>query len=171
MELAIAKEREEQERLLAVLAQSEEPSEPEPEPQAVHSESDAVAPVADETDEQATAASASSDAAAELPAPEPHFSTVTFTAHPPARDGAAPRPPESHAAYDGEDIGPDFRSLIGNIFTRRKATEEPLEEAGPSIAERIARDFGNLGASDDEPEESLVPHAAPVVSESERAAG
>jgi hypothetical protein len=168
-ELEIALEREEQERLLAVLSQNEEPLEPEP--QAAHSEDDAVAALVDEADEHVAAESASPEVAAEPPAPEPHFSTVTFTAHPPARDAAPASRAVPEAGYDHEDIGPDFRSLIGNIFTRRKAIEDPIEEAGPSIAERIARDFGNLGGSDDEPEESLVPHAAPVVSESERAAG
>ena len=51
----------------------------------------------------------------------------------------------------GQDAAPDFRSLIGNIFTRRKAVEEPVDDEGPSIADRIARDFGLLGAKDEEP--------------------
>jgi hypothetical protein len=150
------------------LSEIEQPLEHEP--QSAPSESEAVAAVADETAEQVAADVEAPSGPAEPPPPEPHFSTVTFTAHPPAHTAAPARPPDPGTGYDGDEVGPDFRSLIGNIFTRRKPIEEPVEDPGPSIAERIARDFGNLGPSDEEPEESLVPHAAPA-SESERAAG
>jgi hypothetical protein len=93
--------------------------------------------------------------APQAPPPEPHFSTVTFKATPAAREPAPPRTPETTSGY-GDD-GPGFRSLIGNIFTRRKPVEEPVEDEGPSIADRIARDFGLLGAADDDETDTEAP--------------
>jgi hypothetical protein len=101
---------------------------------------------------QATAAPAGDSVqetrAHEAPPPEPHFSTVTFKATPATREPAPQRTPEPPGGY-GDD-GPGFRSMIGNIFTRRKPVEEPILDEGPSIADRIARDFGLLGAADDD---------------------
>jgi len=147
-EAALANERDEQERLLAVLVENERPLEPEPEP--------AAAPVVatDENhalaqDGQSGAAEAAANARGDVAEPpaQPHFSTVTFTTAPSSPRRDPPHPPEP--SY--EDHGPDFRSLLGNIFTRRKP-EEPIVDEGPSISERIARDFGLLGVSDEDEE-------------------
>jgi hypothetical protein len=101
-----------------------------------------------------------SSEAAPAPPPEPHFSTVTFKTTAAGRDAVSPPPAEPSSAPDTPS---DLRSLFGNIFTRRKAVEEP-EDEGPSIADRIARDFGLLGGEPEEPEAetSAVNGAAPV---------
>ena len=62
---------------------------------------------------------------------------------------AAPAPKTS----DDEELIPGLKSLVGNIFTRKTRPEtapEPVEpEESASIADRIARDFGLLGANDE----------------------
>ncbi len=154
-EAAIASQRAEQERLLAVLLENERALEPEPQPEPEPEPVTAVAeyaaedePLAQDGPLETIRSAAPSDVA---PQPEPaHFSTVTFTTSPSApRDEAPPRPPDT----TDDDRSPDFRSLLGNIFTRRKP-EEPVVDEGPSIAERIARDFGLLGVSDEDEAEA-----------------
>ena len=52
---------------------------------------------------------------------------------------------------DEEELIPGLKSLVGNIFTRKRpeAVAEPIEpEESSSIADRIARDFGLLGGGD-----------------------
>jgi len=167
-EAALAREREEQERLLAALEENERSLNPQPDPPAeemVHAS--AVAEAHDQNGSVAvTAASFDAPADAPAPPPEPHFSTMSYTATQ-ARDAArSANPPEAEppSNYDDRSGARSLRgnSLIGNIFARRKPVEEPVEDEGPSIADRIARDFGLLG-SIEEPEEPLA-HEAPVTS-------
>jgi len=161
-EAEIAGRREEQERLLAVLLEAEKPSVLELEPvtpQAEHPPSETHDDTEHGSAPQAAAEAGTPEPATEPSAPEPHFSTVTFSALPP-REGVPARPAQGD--YGSADDRSGVRSLIGNIFTRRKAVEEPVEDEGPTIAERIARDFGLLGASDDEVEAEAhagEPHA------------
>jgi hypothetical protein len=144
-EIELARRREEQEVLLASLTAPEEPlvpePEPEPEPEIVQVE---------DTAGTSHASSDASDSTTVAPPPEPHFSTVTFKTTVAGRETPAQRPADPNGAYDDDRNAPDFRSLIGNIFTRRKPVEEPVEDEGPSIADRIARDFGLLGAEEAE---------------------
>ncbi len=126
----------------------------------------------------ATAQSAQEDAiaqpaamAAAVPAPaevEEIAKTPLFVTRPTLRPGQKPKAAESFIrpaerprtaptaakAGDDEELIPGLKSLVGNIFTRKRpelpvaATEA---EESSSIADRIARDFGLLGASPEEP--------------------
>jgi hypothetical protein len=160
-EATLASLRAEQERLLAALVDNERRLEPAPEPEPVD-EPVAVAP-AETTDEpletvyerhaQSDEHNGDDPPAPAQAEPGPHFSTVTFT--------TAPATPRSDAQSriaepDYDERGPDFRSLLGNIFTRRKP-EEPVLDEGPSISERIARDFGLLGPADEAGDELSAP--------------
>jgi hypothetical protein len=159
-EAALASERIEQERLLYILLENDRRIEQEAQEKA-HQELEAHDALESSTDAAAqhpeTETESASDAPAESPqaseasetsGAQPHYSTVTFTASP-----SAPRDPSRALVFESDDDerGPGFRSIIGNIFTRRKP-EEPVVDEGPSIAERIARDFGMLGETDDEDE-------------------
>jgi chromosome segregation ATPase len=165
-EAAIARQREEQERLLAALEENERSLNPQPEQAA---EETVHASAVTEAHEQDTTlgTAANDEAPAEAPAPphQPHFSTMSYTATQ-ARDAArSANPPEAETPgnYDDRSGARSLRgnSLIGNIFARRRPVEEPVVEEGPSIADRIARDFGLLGSIEEEPE-APVAHAVPA---------
>lgn len=158
-ERELAMRREEQEELLASLTAPEEPV-VAPEPDVVVAELSADAAGAAEP------ASAGVESSEAVPPPEPHFSTVTFKTTGAVRDTAAHPPVEPGSS---PDTSSDFRSLIGNIFTRRKTVEEP-EVEGPSIADRIARDFGLLGGEAEEPDvETGAVEGAASVADGDRA--
>jgi hypothetical protein len=160
-EAALANERIEQERLLYILLENDRRIEQEAhekahqeleEQQVLAAAEDTVAEHHEAESEPAAEHPDDSPQAADASAAQPHFSTVTFTASP-----SAPRDPARSLVFESDDDrGPGFRSIIGNIFTRRKA-EEPVVDEGPSIAERIARDFGMLGESDEEDDIAAAP--------------
>jgi len=155
-ENAIAAAREEQERLLAALVENDRAVEAEAETEAQAQAQAPATAVAAQHNDDATAVEPSAAAAAVEPAPppEPHFSTMSFTTGLQPREAPAPeRQPAAEAGEAADDrsvrslIG---NSLIGSIFTRRKPVEEPVEDEGPSISERIARDFGLLGGDEND---------------------
>jgi hypothetical protein len=61
---------------------------------------------------------------------------------------------------DHDERLPGLRSFFGKLSFRRQAEEPPTVEEGPSVAERIARDFGLLGVPADE--ETHVPAPSPL---------
>jgi hypothetical protein len=166
IEADAASERAEQERLLAsVIAQENDVAreivwtEPVPAPPVA-----AAAPQPADQRAKLTFPQPLKTAASAPPAPAKTKATESFVRPAPA---PARRPVEKPAAGAHDELIPGLKSLMSNVFARKKTgvPPAPVVEAGSSAADRIARDFGLLGATAETPAAAPSATTAPAPEE------